>query len=127
MIVKAPDKDITLASVDVSFTLSAEDYHLVMDTAKVLSSPHIAVQSDGENTEIVTFDASNDSAHENSVGIDTTTSNGKYKIVFNTENFKMIPGSYDVAISFKGVAHFKNTKDDIQYWMAFEAKHTKIG
>jgi hypothetical protein len=127
MIVKAPDKDITLSSVDVSFTLSAEDYHLVMDTAKVLSSPHIAVQSDGENVEIVTFDAANDSAHENSVGIDTTTSNGKYKIVFNTENFKMIPGSYQVSISFKGVAHFKNTKDDIQYWVAFEAKHTKIG
>ena len=127
MIVKAPDRDITLASIDVSFTLSAEDYHLVMDTAKVLSSPHIAVQSDGTNVEIVTFDASNDSAHENSVAIDTKTSNGNYKIVFNTENFKMIPGSYDVSISFKGVAHFKNTKDDIQYWMAFEAKHTKIG
>ena len=127
MIVKAPDRDITLASVDVSFTLSAEDYHLVMDTAKVLSSPHIAVQSNGTNAEIVTFDASNDSAHENSIAIDTKVSSGKYKIVFNTENFKMIPGSYDVAISFKGVAHFKNTKDDIQYWMAFEAKHTKIG
>jgi hypothetical protein len=127
MIVKAPDRDITLGTVDVAFTLSAEDYNLVMDTAKVLSSPHIAVQSDGDSVEIVTFDAANDSAHENSVGIDTTTSNGKYKIVFNTENFKMIPGSYVVQISFKGVAHFKNTKDDIQYWVAFEAKHTKIG
>ena len=128
MIVKAPDRDITLGTVDVSFTLSADDYNLVMDTAKVLSSPHIAIQTtDGINAEIITFDASNDSAHENSVGIDTKISNGYYKIVFNTENFKMIPGSYEVQISFKGVAHFKNTKDDIQYWVAFEAKHTKIG
>ena len=43
------------------------------------------------------------------------------------ENIKLISGSYDVKISFKGIGHFKNTKDDIQYWIAFEAKETKIG
>ena len=36
----------------------------------------------------------------------------------------MIPGDYDVEISFKGFAHFKNTKEDIQYWIAFEAKES---
>ena len=56
MILKAPDKDIKLGSVDVSFTLSAEDYHLIMESAKVLSSPHIAIVSDGETTEIITHD-----------------------------------------------------------------------
>jgi hypothetical protein len=50
----------------------------------------------------------------------------KYKIVFKTENIKMIPGNYSVEISFKGIGHFKNTKEDIQYWIAFEAKETKI-
>ena len=32
----------------------------------------------------------------------------------------MVLGEYEVQISFKGFAHFKNTKDDIQYWVAFE-------
>jgi hypothetical protein len=99
-----------------------------MDTAKVLSSPHIAIQSDGDAVEIITFDAANDSAHVNSMQIEGLNGGGKkYKIVFNTENFKMIPGSYEVVISFKGIGHFKNTKDNIQYWVAFESKHTKTG
>ena len=128
MIVKAPDRDITLSSVDVAFTLPEAKYNSLMDSAKILSSPNIAVSSDEDgNVELITFDAQNDAQHEKHIKIDTKISTGKYKIVFNTENFKMIPGSYDVEISFKGVAHFKNTKDDIQYWVAFEAKHTKIG
>ena len=39
----------------------------------------------------------------------------------------MMPDSYDVEISSKGLAHFKNTKGDIQYWIAIEAKHSKFG
>ena len=39
----------------------------------------------------------------------------------------MIPGSYEVNVSFGGISHFKNTKDNIQYWMASETKHTKVG
>ena len=126
MIVTPPEKEITLPSVDCEFTLNAEDYDAIMKTAAVLSSPHIAIQSDGENIEIVTFDAADNSAHTNS--IEVGQGNGKkYSIVFKTENIKLIPGSYAVQISFKGIGHFKNTKEDIQYWIAFEAKETKIG
>ena len=125
MIVTPPEKEITLPSVDCSFTLTAEDYDSIMKTASVLSSPHIAVSSDGDNVELVAFDANDNSAHTNSIQVGA--GNGKkYKIVFKTENIKLIPGSYDVQISFKGIGHFKNTKEDIQYWIAFEAKETKV-
>jgi hypothetical protein len=126
MIVTPPEKEITLPSVDVSFTLSEEDYNNIMKVASVLSSPHIAVESDGDAVQLVAFDALDNSAHTNSIQVGE--GNGKkYKIVFKTENIKMIPGSYAVEISFKGIGHFKNTKDDIQYWIAFEAKETKTG
>jgi hypothetical protein len=126
MIVIPPEKEITLPSVDCEFSLSAEDYDSIIKAASVLSSPHIGVQSDGETVEVVTFDAADNSAHTNSIQVGE--GNGKkYKIVFKTENIKLIPGSYDVKISFKGIGHFQNTKDDIQYWIAFEAKETKIG
>ena len=126
MIVTPPEKEITLPSVDVSFTLSEEDYNNIMKVASVLSSPHIAVESDGNAVQLVAFDAQDNSAHTNSIQVGE--GNGKkYKIVFKTENIKMIPGSYAVEISFKGIGHFKNTKDDIQYWIAFEAKETKTG
>jgi hypothetical protein len=126
MIVTPPEKEITLPSVDCEFTLTAEDYDAIMKTASVLSSPHIGIQSDGEAINVITFDALDNSAHTNS--IEVGEGNGKsYTIVFKTENIKLIPGSYNVKISFKGIGHFQNTKDDIQYWIAFEAKETKIG
>jgi hypothetical protein len=126
MIVTPPEKEITLPSVDVSFTLSEEDYNNIMKVASVLSSPHIAVESDGDAVQLVAFDAQDNSAHTNSIQVGEGDGK-KYKIVFKTENIKMIPGSYAVEISFKGIGHFKNTKDDIQYWIAFEAKETKTG
>lgn len=126
MIVTPPEKEITLPSIDCEFTLTAEDLDSLMKSAAVVSSPHIAVKSDGEKINIVTFDASNNAAHTNT--IEVGIGNGsKYSIVFKTENIKLISGSYDVKISFKGIGHFKNTKEDIQYWIAFEAKETKIG
>jgi hypothetical protein len=126
MIVTPPDKEITLPSVDCEFSLSSEDYDSLMKAASVLSSPNIAVQSDGEVVELVTFDAANNAAHTNT--IEVGEGNGKkYKIVFKTDNIKLISGSYTVKISFKGIGHFQNTKDDIQYWIAFEAKESKTG
>jgi hypothetical protein len=125
MIVTPPNKELTLPSVDCSFTLSEDDYKSIMSASSVLSSPHIAVKSNGDVVEIVTFDAADNSAHTNSTQVGA--GNGKkYSIVFKTENIKMIPGSYDVQISFKGIGHFKNTKNDIQYWIAFEAKESKV-
>ena len=126
MIVTPPEKEISLPSVDVSFTLTEEDYANIMKVASVLGSPHIAVESDGEFVQLAAFDSLDDSAHTNSIQVGQGDGK-KYKIVFKTENIKLIPGSYSVEISFKGIGHFKNTKDDIQYWIAFEAKETKTG
>ena len=125
MIVTPPEKEINLPSVDCSFNLSVEDYDSIMKTASVLSSPHIAIQCDGSTIEMVAFDANDNSTHTNSISVGADDK--KYKIVFKTENVKMIPGTYEVKISFKGIGHFKNVKEDIQYWIAFEAKDTVIG
>ena len=125
MIVSPPDKEIKLTQIDCSFTLNEIDYAEIMKTASVLSSPHISVESDGESIQLVSCDATADGQHTNS--IEVGQGNGKvYKIVFKTENMKMIQGTYDVQISFKGFAHFKNTKDNIQYWVAFEAKESSF-
>lgn len=125
-LVVPPEKELVMPTVDDSFTLKSEDYDILMKTASTLSSPHIGIISDGSTIEVVSFDAKDDSAHTNSIIVGE--GKGKqYKIVFNIENLKMIPGSYDVSISFKGMVNFKNNKDDIQYWIAFESKLTKIG
>ena len=126
MIVTAPEKEVKLPSVDVSFAMSEEVYSSIMKSANVLSCPHIAVESDGDKIYVTAFNASDDSAHNNSTEI--ADGNGKkFKMVFLTENLKMISGSYDVEISFKGISSFKNKNADIQYWVAIESKYSKSG
>lgn len=120
MIVSPPEKKITLPSVDVSFSLTEEDYGWIQKTAAILRSPNVAVVGNGTTVELLTFDAADDSAPTNSVDISLTTDKN-FKLIFKTENLKMVPGAYSVEISSKGIAHFTNTKENIQYWIATEA------
>jgi len=122
-IVIPPEKEIKLNDVDYSFTLSDADYAEIMRSAAILSSPNIALKSNGESVEIFAYDAKDDSQHTSSIKVGE--GNGKtFTLVFKTENLKMIQGSYDVQISFKGLANFKNTKEEIQYWIAIESKES---
>jgi len=122
-IVTPPDKEIKLNQVDYSFTLTETDYADIIKAAAVLGSPNIALKADGETVVLYAYDAKDDAQHTNS--IEVGTAEGKeFNIVFKTENLKMIQGTYEVQISFKGLAHFQNTKDDIQYWIAIEAKES---
>jgi len=126
MIVTAPDKALSLPSVDVEFTLTEEDYASILKSANILQSPNIAVESVGEKIVLTAFSAVDDSAHTNSIEV-APGNDSKFKMVFLTENLKMISGSYDVEISSKGLASFKNKNVDIQYWVATESKYSKFG
>jgi hypothetical protein len=43
-------------------------------------------------------------------------------MIFKTENLtKVLPGVYEVAISSKGVSHFKNKNVPLQYYISTEA------
>ena len=113
LIVSAPDKTLSLPSKDAEFTLSEEDYKAIMKSAAILDSEHIG--QDGNPT-----------SHTNS--IEVGDGNGEpFKAVFLRDNFKMIPGHYDVEISAKGLASFSNTKVDLDYWIAVEVKLSTFG
>jgi hypothetical protein len=121
MIVTPPEKQFVMPSAEISFALSSEDFDWVLRAASVLSSPHIAIESDGEKVTIVTLDLQNDSAHTDALEIANGTGN-KYKMIFKTENLtKVLPGAYDVFISSKGVSHFKNKNLPLQYYISTEA------
>jgi hypothetical protein len=126
MIITAPEKELNLPSVDVSFKLTEEVFASIKKSANVLQSPNIAVESDGEKIYLTCFNAKDDSAHTNSIEVGDS-SDKKFKMVFLEENLKMIPGSYGVEISSKGLASFKNTTQEIDYWIAIEAKDSIFG
>ena len=125
MIVTPPEKGLALPTVDVEFSLSQEVLAEILTAANVLQSPHIAVESDGDEIVFTTYNADDDSAHTNSTKV--ADGNGKkFKMTFLTENLKMIPGSYDVQISAKGLAFFKNKNIELEYYVATESKHSKF-
>lgn len=125
MIITPPDKDLSLPSVDVSFKLTEEVFASIMKSASVLQSPHIAVESSGDKIHLTSFDAKDDSAHTNSIEVSDGNGNS-FRAVFLTENMKMFPGSYDVEISSRGLASFKNTMQEVDYWIAIEAKESNF-
>ena len=128
MIVTAPEKNLELNNPEIKFDFGAEDFDWILRTANVLSSPHIAVESDGKKVFVTAFDVQNDSAHTESLEVSNSTNGDKYKMLFKTENMKMLSGGYSVTISSKGIAHFKHKTMNIQYWIATEAgsKYEKV-
>lgn len=123
MVVAPPEKPIAMPEAEIRFTLNEDDLSWILRSAAVLGSPNVAVTSDGSKVGVLVFDATNDAASTNT--LEVADDNGdSYKMIFKTEALKMIPGSYDVAISSRGVSHFTNRARDLQYWITTEAGST---
>lgn len=121
MINTPPEKELTMPEAEITFTLTSEDFDWILRAASVLSSPQIAIESDGTEVSIVTLDLQNDSAHSDALKLDAAGNGSKYRMIFKTENIsKILPGTYNVSISSKGISHFKNENVTLQYWITTE-------
>ena len=93
MVTSAPDKNLELDNADVSIKVSADD--------------------------LVATDTKNPTSNEHSISMGKT--NDTFQMGCKTENLQKLGASeYDVAISKAGIAHFKSTAKNIQYWIATE-------
>lgn len=120
MIVMPPEKRLVMPDPEINVELTAEDFDWIMRTANVLASPYIAFESDGSKVFVTTLDLQQDSAHTESLEIGEGNGN-KYRMLFKTENIKLMPGGYDVIIASKGISYFKHKTSKIEYWITTEA------
>lgn len=121
MITVPPEKQLSMPDPEITFELKSEDFDWILRAANVLSSPQIAVESDGAKVSLVTLDVANDSAHTDSLELETAGNGNKYRMVFKTENLsKILAGSYEVNISSRGISHFKSKTNSLQYWITTE-------
>jgi hypothetical protein len=68
-------------------------------------------------------DKKNSTANDYSIDMEDIKENGEskdYKFWFKVENLKLLPGTYDVAISSKKISHFVNSKSSVNYFIALE-------
>lgn len=116
LIVRPPDKQIKLPSVDISFMLSAEVLQKTMKAMAIMGAPELAVVGDGSDICVQTYDSKNvnNSSYRNVVG----KTNKKFTMVFLAENLKLMPGDYQVDISAKKISHFRG--ENIEFWIAVE-------
>ena len=119
MFVTPPEKDISFPDPEIKFDLTETDLENIMKAASVLDTPEIAVIGHDGKIKLVTIDTANASSDTFSVELGNTSDT--YRMVFKTENFKMMKGNYEVAISSKGISHFKLKGGNLQYWIATEA------
>jgi len=117
----APDKNIVVPTQDATFLLTEADMEWAMKCASVLGCPNIAVVGQGGFLSLQLLDGANDAAHTDTLRVETHTGPDCF-FMFKTENWKMLPGSYKVTISSKGVSHFENTARKLAYWIALEQK-----
>jgi hypothetical protein len=120
VIVAPPDKEIKLPSTDVSFKLTNEALSDVLKGLGVLRLPEIAVVGDGEDINLQAIDSKNPTSDVYSISVGKTDK--KFKMIFKSENIKLIPGDYDVDISAKGIGYFKGAA--AEYWIAVETSST---
>ena len=77
-----------------------------------------SVIGDGKEIKLVATDKKNKSSNEVSTVIGESAV--KFTAYFKSENFKMIPGDYDVAISKQKISSFISRGKNVQYWIALE-------
>jgi hypothetical protein len=109
VIVTAPEKPITFGDPDCSFSLSQEDLDWMRKSAGISGSPNFVFESDGSTIQFIVTDGKT------------------FKVVMKVENFKLLDGSYDVAIAKKGMAQFKHKTVAITYYIAIEAAASTFG
>ena len=109
--INMPDKHVT-------FQLKNDDLTELHKGVTTLNLPDVAVIGDGTNIKLVATDKKNKSSNEVSTVIGK--SDVKFTGYFKSENFKMIPDDYDVAISKAKISSFISRSKNVQYWIALE-------
>lgn len=120
-ILTSPSKDISMPPCEVKFKLSADDLSALRKAASALGVSDVVI-NDSKATVTDIKDATSNSFSVDLDGL--TDSNQPYQLVFNINNFKLLQGDYDVSISSKLISHFKNTSNDVEYYIALEKSST---
>jgi hypothetical protein len=120
MIVTPPEKDIVVPDPEAQVKLSWSNIDSVIRAAGVLGLPEIAFIGDENGLSIAAVDSKNPTADTYSVAVIDDSGFEPFRMIIKVDNLKLMPVDYDVALSSKGMAHFKS--DKVQYWVAVEAR-----
>lgn len=117
LIIVAPDKDIQLSDPEVRCVVSEEALARVMKALAVSQLPEIAIV--GKDGQILLQAVDTRGTTNDSFSVVVGETNAKFRMVFRSDCIKLIPGSYEVSISSRGLSHWKGAV--VEYWIAVES------
>jgi len=115
-----PARTPVVDGAEINFDLTAEALLRAQKAMGVLGLAELCVHGNGEQILLKAVDSKKTGS--DSFAIQVGTTNHNFNMIFKAENIKLMPGSYQTAISSRGIAHFKS--DVVEYWIATEASST---
>lgn len=120
MVIAPPDRQIKLATQDVSVDIEWNDLQSVIKASGVLQLPEIAFVGENGKCYLRAIDSGNPTA--DTYGIELNETSDTFQLIIKTENLKLLPQNYKVTLSSKGISSFESP--DIKYYIAIESKST---
>jgi len=122
VIVTPPEKEITLPSEDVSFTLSTDQLDKLLKAAGIYQLPDLTVVGKNGVVKIQVRDRKNDTSNDFAITVGETDESFSFN--FKVENIKILPGTYDVVVSKKLLSRFSCQNYNLKYYIALEPDST---
>ena len=126
VIVTPPDKEIALASEDVSFELSTSQLDKLLKAAAIYQLTDLAVVGGDGVVKIVVRDKKNDTSNDFAITVGETSNYfcKNFSFNFKVENIKILPGNYAVVCSKNNLSRFTSKNQDLTYFIALEPDST---
>ena len=132
VIVTPPEKEITLPSEDVSFTLSTDQLDKLLKAAGIYQLPDLAVVGKNGVVKILVRDKKNDTSNDFAITVGET--DDTFSFNFKVENVKIpcsepdiksgLPNAYEVVVSKSNLSRFRSKNGDLTYYIALEPDST---
>ena len=122
VIVTPPDKSLELPTEDVSFELKTDQLDRLLKAAAISQLPDLSVVGENGVVKLLVRDKKNDTSNDYSVTVGETDK--EFSFNFKVENIKILPGTYNVAVSSKLLSKFTSTNHDLTYYIALEPDST---
>jgi len=127
-IIIAPKREIKEPDFEIKFNVTAEMFADVLKGASVLKLPDIVVTKTGDRVQFGAKDTNQPGKSTFMVNIDLEQPlDVDFEMVIRTDTFaKMIPQTYNVAISSKRLSKWVSTDNNLLYYISLEVQ-SKFG
>ena len=117
-----PEKEITLPSEDVAFTVSTDQLEKLLKAAAIYQLPDLSAVGGNGVVKLLVRDKKNDTSNDFSIVVGET--DATFSLKFKVENIEILPGTYDVVMSKKLLSRFVSKDYNLKYYIALEPDST---